>query len=223
MKTQSLKVRLMRMKGLYVLLVGGLLVGCVTQPTYDYTNYRAHFPRSMVVLPPLNETTDVRGTYSFLSSITRPIAEMGYYVYPVVLVDQLLKENGLPTPGEMHQAPLRKIKDVIGADSVLYITLKEYGTKFQLLSSVTRVVANARLVDTATATTLWEGTLAAQDDGGNNSGGGLVGAIINAAVKQALDNSLDNGRNVARLANMQLMNQNRGLLYGPHHPQYGMP
>lgn len=203
-----------------LLLLGLALTGCATTP-YDYGNYRAHFPRSILVLPPLNESTDIKGSYSYLSTVSYPIAEMGYYVYPVVVVDQMLKENGLPTPGEMHQASLKKFREVFGADAVLYITLKEYGTKFQLLSSVTRVTAQAKLVDAVAGTVLWEGTLVAQDDGGqNNSGGGLLGAIINAAVKQAINSSVDYGHDVSRFANRQLMNENRGLLYGPYHPKH---
>src|SRR5882672_6304721 len=97
--------------------------GCVNVPPYNYANYRAHPPRSILVLPPLNESTAVQGTYSYLSTVTRPIAELGYYVFPVVVVDQFLKENGMPTAGEMHQIPLNKIDEIIGADAVLYITV----------------------------------------------------------------------------------------------------
>src|SRR5437879_7019697 len=74
-----------------------ILTGCAAQP-YDYTNYRQHPPRSIVVLPPLNESTAVEATYGYLSTVTRPIAEQGYYVFPVAVVDQFLKENGLPVP-----------------------------------------------------------------------------------------------------------------------------
>ncbi len=52
----------MRMLG--VLLVAGALGGCATVKPYDYTNYRAHPPRSILVLPPLNQSTDVLGPYS---------------------------------------------------------------------------------------------------------------------------------------------------------------
>ena len=99
-----------------------------TAKPYDYTNYRAFPPRSILVLPPVNEGTDIRGTYGYLSTVTRPLAELGYYVYPVVLVDQFFKENGMPTPGEMLQAPLGKIREIVGADAVLYVTLRQYGT-----------------------------------------------------------------------------------------------
>src|SRR5262249_40129197 len=96
-----------------------LLSGCETlrrpQP-YDYTNFRAHPPRSILVLPPLNESTTIEGTYGYLSTVTRPIAERGYYVFPVAVTDQFMKDNGLPTAGEMQDAPLAKFAEVIGAD-----------------------------------------------------------------------------------------------------------
>jgi hypothetical protein len=82
------------------------LAGCQTVKPYDYTNFRAHPPRSILVLPPLNESTAVEGTYGYLTTVTRPVAERGYYVFPVAVVDQFMKENGLPTANEMQQAPL---------------------------------------------------------------------------------------------------------------------
>jgi hypothetical protein len=54
------------------------LGGCKTTQPYDYTNFRAHPPRSILVIPPLNESTTVEGTYSYLSTVSRPIAERGY-------------------------------------------------------------------------------------------------------------------------------------------------
>src|SRR5436853_4068282 len=98
---------------LAVLLASGLvLAGCQTVKPYDYTNFRAHPPRSILVLPPLNESTAVEGTYGYLSTVTQPIAERGYYVFPVEVVDQYLKQNGMPTAGEMHQVPLNKVVDI---------------------------------------------------------------------------------------------------------------
>ena len=206
--------------GFCLTLSVALLAGCVTPPERDYANYRAHFPRSILVLPPLNESSDIKGTYSTLASVSYPIAEMGYYVFPVVLADQMLKENGLPTPGEMHQAPLERLRSVFGADAVLYITLKEYGTQYLVFDSVTKVRAQAKLVDTATGTLLWSGTLFAQRNT-NNSNSGLLGALISAAVQQVISSSTDEARQVARAANLQLMREGSGLLRGLRHPQYG--
>ena len=195
------------------------LAGCATTKPYDYTNYRAHPPRSILVLPPVNESTDVRGTYGYLSTVTRPLAELGYYVYPVVVVDQFFKENGMPGPGEMVQAPLGKIREIIGADAVLYITLRQYGTKYQVLASVTVVSAAARLVDTRTGTLLWEGTVVAEANSGES--GNLLGDMLSAVVSQIVGYSTDQARSLAEQANVQYATKDRGLLHGPYSPRYG--
>ena len=200
-------------------LLASALAGCATTKPYDYTNYRAHPPRSILVLPPVNESTDVRGTYGYLSTVTRPLAELGYYVYPVVLVDQFFKEQGMPSPGEMVQAPLGKIREIVGADAVLYITLRQYGTKYQVLASVTTVSAAARLVDTRTGTLLWEGTVVAQANSGGS--GNLLGDLLSAVVSQIVGYSTDQARSLAEQANVQYATKDRGLLHGPYSPRYG--
>ena len=192
------------------------LTGCVTEP-YDYANFRAHPPRSILVLPPLNESTDTRGTYGYLSTVTRPLAEMGYYVYPVVVVDQFMKENGLPTAGEMHEVPLDRIRDIIGADAVLYVTLKQYGSKYQIVNSATIVTAEGKLVDVKTGTTLWEGTGNVQQ---NSSSGSVLVDLVTAAVDQAINSSTDTAHDLAHQVNSQmLMTKDHGLLYGPYYPK----
>jgi hypothetical protein len=210
MKTRHLRL------GLCGLALTVMLTGCVTP--YDYTNFRAHPPRSILVLPPLNESTAIEGTYGYLSTVTMPLAEMGYYVYPVVVVDQFMKENGLPTAGEMHQAPLDKIRDIFGADAVLYVTLKQYGTKYQVINSATIVTLYAKLVDTQTGLVLWEGTATAQQ---NSSGSGNIFAdLVVAAVSQAVNSSTDQAHDVSRMANtMLLKTKDHGLLYGPYYPK----
>jgi hypothetical protein len=198
------------------LLFTFLLTGC---KTYDYTNYRAHFPKSILVLPPLNETTDVKGTYSYLSTITRPLGELGYYVYPVEVVDQFFKENGMPTAGEMHQAPLDKLREVFGADAVLYITLERYGTKYLIINSVTEVQARCKLVDTSTGLLLWEGTVMASKSTGFS---GLIPLDMAAAlVGQAVSQSTDQAHSICPLANVQFGIKSKGLLLGPRHPEFG--
>ena len=192
--------------------------GCVTPKSYDYTNFRQNQPRSILVLPPLNESMSVEGTYGYLSTVTQPIAERGYYVFPIVVVDQFFKENGMPTAAEMHQVPLNKVAEIMGADAVLYVTLKEYGTKYLVLRSVTSVRAEARLVDTRTGIVLWEGQVNhVQDSGGSGS---PLGDVINALIAQVLNTSADAAHTLSRDANALLFaNKEQGLLYGPYHPE----
>jgi hypothetical protein len=196
-----------------------LLAGCQTVKPYDYTNFRAHPPRSILVLPPLNESTAIEGTYGYLTTVTRPVAERGYYVFPVAVVDQFMKENGLPGAAEMQQAPLAKVAEITGADAVLFLDLKQYGAQYKVVTSVVTVEVNAKLVDTRTGTLLWEGHGMAQQ--GSGGSGNLLGDLIAAAVTQALNKHTDRAHQVSRLANANLFfPEQTGLPYGPYSAKY---
>ena len=213
-----------RQSGLAVLafLAFGL-GGCATVAPYDYTAFRLSPPRSILILPPLNESIAVEGTYSYLSTVSAPVAERGYYVFPVMVVDQLLKENGMPTAGEMHQVALDKVREVTGADAVLFATVHEYGSKFQLISTNTTVRVSARLLDTRTGILLWEGSGFAQQSSSNGSQG-LLEAIVSAVVTQIFSSKTDPGRQVSRLANVQLFTtKGRELPFGPYHIESAKP
>ncbi len=198
-----------------------LLAGCATTVPYDYSAFRERPPRSILILPPLNESPAVEATYGYLTTVTEPVAELGYYVFPVAVVDQFLKENGLPTAGEMHQVPLERVAETLGADAVLFITLEQYGSQYNVLSSTVTVKARARLVDTRTAIELWAGTGMAQQ-GSSSGSGNLLGGIIAAAVSQAINSGTDAAHLVSRQANTNMfMARGRGLPYGPYHPAYG--
>jgi hypothetical protein len=206
---------------LAALLIPVLLGGCQTTKPYDYTNFREHPPRSILVIPPLNESTDLEGTYSYLSTVSRPIAERGYYVFPVAVVDQFLKENGMPTAGEMNQVPAHKVGEITGADAVLFVDLKQYGSKYVVLNSVTTVEVMAKLVDTRTETLLWEGRGFAQQSGSGS--GNLLADLIAAAVTQAINKTTDQAHNVSRVANnMLFLPVDTGLPYGPYSPKYNL-
>ena len=172
------------------------------------------------MLPPLNESTAVEGTYGYLSTVTRPLAERGYYVFPVEVVDRLLKENGMPTAGEMHQVPLNKIREITGADAVLYPVLHQYGSQYHLISSDTVVRVTARLVDTRTGVTLWENTGIGQS--GSNGSGNILADIIAAAITQAINSSTDPAHGISRIANPGLFfTRERELPPGPYDPRSG--
>ena len=204
---------------LTALLVGWALGGCASVKPYDYTNYRAHPPRSILVLPPLNHSTDVLGPYSYLSTISQPIAERGYYVFPVAMIDEYLKQNGMPTAGEMHEIPLDKVAEVIGADAVLYVTLEQYGEKYQVISASSTVSVSARLVDARTGTLLWDGKATAQSS--SIGSGFIVADLIAAAVTQAINSTTDSARAVCPVVNKALFDgDKRGLPYGPYSPKY---
>ncbi|HSH68800.1 MAG TPA: GNA1162 family protein [Deferrisomatales bacterium] len=203
------------------ILLGVGCSGCATTaPPHDYSGYRIHMPRSVLVMPPLNDSIEVDASYVYLSTITRPLAEVGYYVFPVAVVDHFMKENGLPTPAEMNGVSLDKISAVFGADAVLYTHIEEWGQKYQVLTSTTVVKARAKLVDVRTGATLWEGAAKAASGSGGGEGG-ILGMVVAAAVGQIVGSSTDHAHNLSGVANhTMILDPRNGLLSGPYHPDY---
>ncbi|WP_374046645.1 DUF799 domain-containing protein [Pseudomonas protegens] len=214
----------MTLRNLLGLLAVSLLVGCAAPRSVDYSAYKQARPKSILVLPPLNESPDIKATYSMLSQVTFPLAEAGYYVMPIAVVDETFRHNGLTNPADIHDLAPAKLNEIFGADAGLYITVKEYGTSYMLISSATVVTASATLVDLKTGTTLWTGSARASSEEGNNgNNGGLVGMLITAAVKQIINTSTDAGHPIAGITSQRLLSagQRTGLLYGPRSPKYG--
>lgn len=200
-----------------------LAAGCVTPKSVDYSAFKQSKPRTIVVLPPLNESPDVKATYSMLSHVTYPLAEAGYYVLPVTLVDETFRQNGLTTAGDIHAVQPAKLRDIFGADAALYITVTRYGTSYMVISSATVVTANAKLVDLKTGTTLWTGSASASSEEGKSNSGGLLGMLISAAVNQIINSATDASHTIAGITSQRLLSSGppAGLLYGPRSPRYG--
>lgn len=208
-----------------VLSIVALLSACA-QPVKrpDYTAFKKSQPRSILVLPPLNETSDVAATYGMLSQMTLPLAESGYYVVPVAVMDETFKQNGLTNAAEIQQTSPAKLREIFGADAALYSKVSQYGTVYRILASATVVSASAKLVDLRTGDVLWQGRASASsDEGGNNGGGGLIGMLVVAAVKQIANTLMDQSHDVAAFTSTRLLSAGppNGLLYGPHSPKYG--
>lgn len=214
-----------RLKKIALLLAPAvMMVGCATKaPSYDYTAFKAAKPRSIVVLPPLNNSPEVNAGNSVYAQVSYPLAEAGYYVLPVAVVGETFKQNGLTNAADIHGVDVRKLNEIFGADAGLYITIDKYGSTYTVIDSVAVVAVTAKLVDLKTGTLLWEGKASASNnEGGNNGGGGLIGALVAAAVKQILNSTTDAAHPVAGVANARLLSagMTNGLLYGPRSVKY---
>lgn len=202
------------------------LTGCANQSVrkVDYTAFKQAQPRSLLVLPPLNDSPDVSATPSLLSVVTYPLAESGYYVMPVALMNETFRQNGMVNPPEIHSVTPTKLKEIFGADAALYIKINRYGTTYTVLDSAAIVTAEAKLVDLASGNTLWTGSASASSaENNNNNQGGLAGALIAAVVKQIINSTTDVAHQVAGVASSRLLSAGHpnGMLYGPRSPKYG--
>jgi hypothetical protein len=105
----------------------GLLVlgGCATKaPPYDYTAFMNAKPATLLVLPPVNESPEVSATPGVWSHATRPLAEAGYYVLPITLVDETFRQNGVDSANDAQDIPVQKLREFFGADAAVYLRVK---------------------------------------------------------------------------------------------------
>lgn len=198
------------------------LAACATPQPYDYTAYKLARPTSMLVLPPVNETPDVLATYGVLSQVTLPLAEAGYYVVPVSLMDETFKQNGLSNAAEIQEVSAHKLREIFGADAAVLIKVKRYGTTYAVISSETTVAVEGRIVDLRSGQLLWQGNaVASSKEGDSANQGGLVGLLVKAVIQQIVGTVSDASYGFAGTANNRLLSpQKNGILYGPRSPNY---
>jgi hypothetical protein len=208
---------------LATLAVAALLGGCVAAPPRpDYDKLLAAAPRSILVVPVVNNTVDVDAASYFLSTIPVPVAERGYYVFPVNLVKRVLEDDGLSDASLVHAADPVRLCALFGADAALYVTIEKWEAKYLLISTQVTVAFTYVIKDGRTGDTLWtEKRLTTyQSDSGGGQGGaaGLIAAIVSAAVTKASPNYMG----LARQANAQALGPaGTGVPFGPYRPEYG--
>ncbi|WP_445496504.1 DUF799 domain-containing protein [Photorhabdus sp. SF281] len=207
------------------LLAAFVLTGCSNKSVpYDYTAFKESKPKSILVLPAVNKSLEVKAGHSLISQVTYPLAESGYYVFPVAVVEETFQQNGVTVAQDVQNISYKKLHDIFGADSALYLDIEEYGTQYQIINSDTRVTASARLVDLRSGKQLWSGmAIASSTENQNNSNNGLIGMLVSAVVSQIANTIMDKGHEIAGITSHRLLTAggSRDLLYGPRSENYG--
>lgn len=204
-----------------------LASGCASlPPAHDYSEFRNSNPQSILIVPPINNSPEVLASYSVMAQTALPIAESGYYVYPVAVVDQTFRNNGLTVAHDIHEVPFGKLHEIFGADAALYMVIENYGTSYNVVSSDTVVSVSAKLVDLRTGVLIWSDNASASSaETRGNGGGGLAGMLVEAVVNQIVETVTDRGFDIAAITSNRLLSAevHNGLLHGPRSAKYGQP
>ncbi|OZI54105.1 DUF799 domain-containing protein [Bordetella genomosp. 4] len=211
------------LRGLACGLILMLSACAAPQSNVDYAAFRESKPASILVLPVLNMSVEPAASAAVLAQATFPLAESGYYVVPVAVMEETFRQNGVASADDVHGLPASKLRDIFGADAALYMTVKQYGSSYQVLLSTTTVEIDATLIDLRSGTKLWEGSRTVVHSN-NNSGSGIIGMLVQAVVDQVVNTLSDRSYDVAGMADNQLLSagQPGGILYGPRSPHYEM-
>lgn len=200
-----------------MLLLALLLVGCVHTPPKDFSKFEAARPSSILIVPMVNESVEVTAPDYLLSSITLPVAEKGYYVFPVNLVKRILEDEGLSDASLVHSAPSGKLCNLFGSDSVLYVTIKEWNAQYLVLTTSVNVKFNYAIKDCKTGDTLWEHEQAMVYTPQNNSSGNPIVDLIVMAINAAVTKAAPNYMPLAKQANTHAFyDEGVGIPLGPY-------
>jgi hypothetical protein len=198
-----------------------VMAGCATTTPKDYSALRMSKPKSILVVPVVNRSIDVDAPDYFLTTISRPLAERGYYVYPVHAVKRVMEDEGLADADMVHDADPTRLAELFGADSILYIVIEEWDAKYVVLSATVVVTFSYRLVEGSTGNTLWASQETMSYSSGSSSSGFIIADLIANAVSAAVTRAAPNYIPLARTANWNAIHEKgQGLPTGPHHPSY---
>jgi hypothetical protein len=190
-------------KVLLVLAMLLLLTGCATRSTWERTAFEAASPRSILVVPSVNKSLDVDAPNYLLSTLPMPLAEKGYYVFPVNTVKVVLEQEGFYEGEQIHEQPPEVLAQLFGADAILYVTINRWDARYALLTTTVTVDFDYRLVDKDGAEIWAANQQMTYQPQGSNSGNpmaDLIANAINAAITRAAPNYLP----LTRQANQQV-------------------
>jgi hypothetical protein len=198
------------------------LAGCAEAPKrYDYAHFRAEAPRSILVVPVINKSIDVNAPDYFLATIATPLAERGYYVFPVNMVKSVMSDDGLSDANLVHAGDPRRLGELFGADAVMYIAIERWDARYVVLSTSVTVELTYTIKSAHTGQELWSNHQLVVYQPRANGGGGIAGLIANAIVA-AVAKAAPNYMPLAHQANNGAINiKGTGLPAGPYDSLYG--
>ncbi len=197
------------------------LTGCSSsqpQPTKGsaYPQMYQEKPRSILILPPINESTDTEAKDYYMTTTEVPFALMGYYVFPTEMVADILNQEGIYDASILQNMPATKFYEYFGADAVLFTTIHKWDVSYTVVASTLHVAISAKLVSTKTNKVLWEHSKSVTVDLGSANTNSLEGLLI-SVVLTAINTASADYVEYAKVVNDKLIYT---LPAGPYSPMY---
>jgi hypothetical protein len=201
--------------------LSAIVAGCATGPKpYDYTAFRAENPHSILVVPVMNNSTQVNAPDYFLSTVSRPFAERGYYVFPAHMVKRVLEENGLSDAALVHNADPRRLASLFGCESVLLVTIDRWDAQYLVIATTTTVKFEYELKSCRTGQTLWHRAQEMQYTPTASTGNPIADLIADAVIA-AIEKAHPNYMPLTQQANaLASSTAGTGVPAGPYSADY---
>lgn len=167
-----------------------LFVSCAASYTRgsQYPKFYEEKPVTILVMPPINNTTNVEAKELLYTSISQPLIEAGYYVVSPHLALELLKAESAYDAEQFIDQNAAVFGRVFGADAVIFSVVDVWKKKgFGIETKIKYIVKS-----TTTNEILFERTCdlylnLAQNSGGNSALSALVDLAASAIATAATD------------------------------------
>lgn len=203
-------------RNVFILIATSLLLSsCMSSFTRgnQYPKLYDEKPVTLLVMPPINNTTNVEAKDLLYTSISQPLIEAGYYVISPHLALELLKAESAYDAEMFIDKDAAIFGRIFGADAVIYSIIDVWKKKgFGIETKITYIVKS-----TATNEVLFERScdlyLDLHQQSGNNSTLGLLVDIAASAINTATTDHIV----AARMCNRYIFSDIPRGKYNPEH------
>ncbi len=170
-------------------------------------------PVTILVMPPINNTSNVEAKDLLYTSISRPLAEAGYYVISPLLAMDILKAESAYDAELFIDKPLTAFKDYFGADAVVFSQIDDWAKKGFGIETKIRYIIKS----TTSGEILFDRSCDLYLDLQQNSGGNSwISTLVDLAVS-AISTATTDHIAAARKANYFIF---RDIPRGKYDPMY---
>jgi len=203
------------MKKILFLFALASLGGCVAPPVkQDLSAFVAAAPRSILIVPVVNKSLDVDAPNYVLATLPIPVAEKGYYVFPVNTSKYVLEQEGFYEGERIQNESPTVLAKLFDADAILYVTIHRWDAQYAIISTSVTVEFEYRMVS-KDGTEIWKQRQKMVYTPQQNNSGSPLAQLIAAAVSAAMARAAPNFIPLAQQANRQ------AFITGVHTPPDG--
>ena len=179
----------------------------------QYARMYEEKPITLLVMPPINNSANVETKDLLYTSISRPLAEAGYYVISPLLAMDVLKAESAYDAEMFFDAPLTAFQNYFGADAVVFSVIDTWtkrglGIETKIRYVIKSAYTNEILFDRSCDLYL--------DLSLNSNSRSALGALIDLAAS-AINTAATDHIVAARKANYYIL---RDIPRGKYSPEY---
>ena len=203
---------------IYFILVCCLVSSCGMMSTVtrgsQYAKMYEEKPITLLVMPPINNSTNVEAKDLLYTSISRPLIEAGYYVFSPLLAMDILKAESAYDAELFFESSLEAFNSYFGADAVVFSVIDKWAKKGLGIETKIRYVIKSAYTNEI----LFDRSCDLYLDLSVNSTSsyGLLGALVDLAAS-AINTAVTNHIVAARKANYFILGDIPRGQYNPDH------